>query len=71
MLLSGTMTAQAETLTRLRGTRAVYLRHTKYSERRILDKIETFSGEYEDQTSELHGLRNGFSERLDKIKELQ
>ena len=71
MLLSGIMTEQAETLTRLRGTRAIYLRDTKNSERSILDKTGTFSCENEDQTSELHGLRNVFSEKLDKIKELQ
>ena len=64
------MTEQAEALTRLRGTRAVYLRHTKNLERSILDKIGTFSCENEDQISELQGLRNGFSGKLEKIKEL-
>ena len=64
------MTEQAEALTRLRGARAAYLRHTKNLERSILDKIGTFSCENEDQISELQGLRNGFSGKLEKIKEL-
>ena len=64
------MTEQAEALTRLRGTRAVYLRHTNNLERSILDKIVTFSCENEDQISELQGLRSGFSEKPEKIKEL-
>ena len=64
------MTEQAEGLSRLRGTRAVYLRHMKNMERSILDKIGTFSCENEDQISELHALKNGFSEKISKIKEL-
>ena len=64
------MAEQAEALTRLRGTRSVYLRHTENLERSILDKIGSFSCENEDQISELQRLRNGFSEKLEKIKEL-
>ena len=64
------MTEQLEALTRLSGTWAVYLRHTKNLERSILDKIGTFSCNNEDQISELQGLRNGFSAKLKKIKEL-
>ena len=57
-------------MTRLRGTRVVYLRQTKNLERSILDKVGTFSCESEDQVSELQGLRNGFLGKIEKIKGL-
>ena len=59
-----------EDLARLRGTRGVYLRHVENMERSILDNIGTFSCENEDHISELNALKNGFTEKLQKIKEL-
>ena len=64
------MTEQAEALIRLRGTWAAYLWHTKNLEQSILDKIGIFLCENKNQISELQGLRKRFSEKLEKIKEL-
>ena len=64
------MTEQAEALTRWWGTWAKYLRHTKNLKRSILNKMGTYSCESEDQISALQELRNGFWEKLAKIKKL-
>lgn len=50
------MTEQVETLTRLRGTKAVYLQNMKNLEWSII--------------SELQGFRNRFLEKLEKIKKV-
>ena len=64
------MTEASNLLTRLKGSKRVYLRHMKNMERSILDEIGTFSCENEEQTTKLTGLKNGLLEKIDKVKEI-
>ena len=64
------MTEASNLLTRLKGSKRVYLRHMKNMERSILDEIGTFSCENEEQTIKLTGLKNGLLEKIDKVKEI-
>ena len=64
------MTEASNLLTRLKGSKWVYLRHMKNMERSILDEIGTFSCENEEQTTKLTGLKNGLLEKIDKVKEI-
>ena len=45
------------------------MRHMKNMERSNLDEIGTFSCENEEQITKLTGLKNGFLEKIDKVKE--
>ena len=64
------MTEASNLLTRLKGSKRVYLRHMKNMKRSILDEIGTFSCENEKQISKLTGLKNGLLEKIDKVKEI-
>ena len=46
------------------------MRHMKNMERNNLDEIGTFSCENEEQIPKLTGLKNGFLEKMDKVKEI-
>ena len=64
------MTEASNLLTRLKGSKRVYLRHMKNMKRSILDEIGTFSCENEKQISKLIRLKNGLLEKIDKVKEI-
>ena len=64
------MTEASNLLTRLKGSKRVYLRHMKNMKRSILDEIGTFSCENEKQISKLTRLKNGLLEKIDKVKEI-
>ena len=64
------MTEASNLLTRLKGSKRVYLRHMKNMERSILDEIGTFSCKNEKQITKLTGLKNGLLEKIDKVKEI-
>ena len=64
------MTEASNLLTRLKGSKWVYLRHMKNMERSILDEIGTFSCKNEKQITKLTGLKNGLLEKIDKVKEI-
>ena len=65
------MTEASNLLSRLKGSKLVYLRHMKNMERSILDEIGTFSCENEEQIRKLTGLKkNGLLEKIDKVKEI-
>ena len=64
------MTETSNLLTRLKGSKRVYLRHMKKMERSILDEIGTFSCENEEQITRLTGLKDGLLEKTDKVKEI-
>ena len=64
------MTEASNLLTRLKGSKWVYLRHMKNMERSILDEIGTFSCENEEQITRLTGLKDGLLEKTDKVKEI-
>ena len=64
------MTEASNLLTRLKGSKRVYLRHMKNMERSILDEIGTFSCENEEQITRLTGLKDGLLEKTDKVKEI-
>ena len=57
-------------LTRLKGSKQVYLRHMKNMERNILDEIGAFSCENEGQITKLTGLDKELLEKIDKVKEI-
>ena len=57
-------------LTRLKGSKQVYLRHMKNMERNILDEIGAFSCENEEQITKLTGLDKELLEKIDKVKEI-
>ena len=63
------MTEASNLLTRLKGSKRVYLRHLKNMERSILDEIGAFSCENEEQITKLPGWKNGLLEKIDKVKE--
>ena len=54
------MTEASNLLTRLKGSKQVYLRHMKNMKQSILDEIGTFSCENEEQISKLTGLKTDF-----------
>ena len=64
------MTVASNLLTRLKGSKRVYLRHMENMERSILDEIGTFSCENEEQIAKLTGLKNGLLEKINKVKEI-
>ena len=64
------MTEASNLLTRLKGSKWVYLRHMKNMERSILDEIGTFSCKNEEQITKLTGLKNRVLEKIDKVKEI-
>ena len=64
------MTEASNLLTRLKGSKWVYLRHMKNMERSILDEIGTFSCENEEQITKLTVVKNGLFEKIDKVKEI-
>ena len=63
------MTEASNLLTRLKGSKWVYLRHMKNMERSILHEIGTVSCENEEQITKLTGLKNGLLEKIDKVQE--
>ena len=64
------MTEASYLLTRLKGSKQVYLRYMENMEWSILDEIGTFSCENEEQISRLTGLKNGLLEKIDKVKKI-
>ena len=64
------MTEASSLLTRLKGSKRVYLRRIKSMERSILDEIGPFSCKKEKQITKLTGLKNGLLEKIDKVKEI-
>ena len=64
------MTEASNLLTRLKGSKRVYLRHMKNMERSILDEIGTFPCENEEHITKITGLKNGLLEKINKVKEI-
>ena len=69
-MLAEMMTERADEIASLRGTKGVYQRHTKNIERDISDLMKNLTFNNEDTIIELVALKNSYSDKVEKIKEL-
>ena len=64
------MTERADEIGSLQGTKGVYQRHTKNIERDTSELMKNLNFNNEDTIIELIALKNSYSDKVEKIKEL-
>ena len=64
------MAERADEIATLRGTKGVYQRHAKNIERGIIKLMKNLTFNNEDTIIELIDLKNSYSDKIEKIKEL-
>ena len=64
------MTERADEIASLRGTKGVYQRHVQNIERDISELMKNLTLNNDDTITELIALKNSYSDKVEKIKEL-
>ena len=64
------LTERADEIGSLQGTKGVYQRHTKNIERDTSELMKNLNFNNEDTIIELIALKNSYSDKVEKIKEL-